>query len=213
MSDLHVRGGTDVTGTPRDVPIVGGLVASAPTDAAVLDARGLTVLPGLLDLQVNGAAGVDLTAEPAPPVGGRGNAGARTASPRSRRPSSPPTPPRATARWRPSGRPTRRLGRARPLGLHFEGPLIAPVAKGAHPERWLAEPSAGLVAAWSRDSGVLMATLAPELPGALDVVAGLVGRGVVVSVGHTAADARPGRGGGGGRRHAASRTSATPCHP
>lgn len=38
---------------------------SAPGEAPVLDATGLTVLPGVIDLQVNGVAGIDLTAEPA----------------------------------------------------------------------------------------------------------------------------------------------------
>jgi N-acetylglucosamine-6-phosphate deacetylase len=65
--------------------------------------------------------------------------------------------------------------------------MIARSRRGAHPERWLVEPSLDLVADWSREAGVLMATIAPELPGALDVIAALVGRGVVVSVGHTAA--------------------------
>ena len=187
MSDLHVRGGTDVTGTPRDVPIVGGLVASAPTDGSVLDAGGLTVLPGLLDLQVNGAAGVDLTADP----DGLWEVAATlarygvTAFAPTVITSDPAARDRALAVLR-SGPPAGWAG-AWPLGLHFEGPLIAASRRGAHPERWLAEPSDALVASWSRDSGVLMVTLAPELPGALDVVAGLVGRGVVVSIGHTAA--------------------------
>jgi N-acetylglucosamine-6-phosphate deacetylase len=65
--------------------------------------------------------------------------------------------------------------------------MIAPSRKGAHPEHWLRSPSLELVDGWSRDAGVLMATIAPELPGALDVIEALVARDVVVSVGHTAA--------------------------
>ena len=67
--------------------------------------------------------------------------------------------------------------------------MLAPVRKGAHPERHLAAPAADVVDGWSRDAGCALATIAPELPGALDVIATLVGRGVVVSIGHT--DARP----------------------
>ena len=78
---------------------------------------------------------------------------------------------------------------ATPLGLHLEGPMLAPSRKGAHPEEWLRAPSLDLVDGWSREAGVAMVTLAPELPGALAVIEALVGRGVVVSVGHTAATA------------------------
>jgi N-acetylglucosamine-6-phosphate deacetylase len=65
--------------------------------------------------------------------------------------------------------------------------MIAPTRKGAHPEHWLRPPSLDLVDGWSREAGVVMATIAPELPGALEVIERLVSRGVVVSVGHTAA--------------------------
>ena len=76
-----------------------------------------------------------------------------------------------------------------PLGLHIEGPMLDAARRGAHPERWLRTPSLELVAGWSREGGVVMVTLAPELPGALDVIASLVERGVVVSLGHTSASA------------------------
>ncbi|KRF12476.1 N-acetylglucosamine 6-phosphate deacetylase [Nocardioides sp. Soil797] len=78
---------------------------------------------------------------------------------------------------------------AEPLGLHFEGPMISPHRLGAHPEQWLRPPARDLVADWSLDAGVTMVTIAPELPGALDVIATLVERGIVVAVGHTEASA------------------------
>jgi N-acetylglucosamine-6-phosphate deacetylase len=65
--------------------------------------------------------------------------------------------------------------------------MIAPARKGAHPEHWLRPPSLDLVDGWSRENGVIMATVAPELPGALDVIERLTAEGVVVSVGHTGA--------------------------
>ena len=55
--------------------------------------------------------------------------------------------------------------------------------------RLLVPPSAALVDGWSADNGVVLATLAPELPGALDVIAALVDRKVVVALGHTDAPA------------------------
>jgi N-acetylglucosamine-6-phosphate deacetylase len=143
--------------------------------------------PGLVDAQVNGAAGIDLTAEPH-----------RLWEVASTLPAygvvafvptvitSDPAARRAAMDTLAAGPPAGWTG-AEPLGLHFEGPMIAPTRKGAHPDHWLRPPSLDLVDGWSREDGVVMATIAPELPGALDVIARLVSRGVVVSVGHTAA--------------------------
>ena len=76
---------------------------------------------------------------------------------------------------------------ATPLGWHIEGPFLAPSRAGAHdPGRFLT-PSIEPVADWSPATGIRMVTLAPELPGALDVVRALVANGVIVSAGHSAA--------------------------
>jgi N-acetylglucosamine-6-phosphate deacetylase len=78
-----------------------------------------------------------------------------------------------------------------PLGLHFEGPFLAPERRGAHPGRHLVAPDVSLVAAegWAAEAGVAMVTLAPELAGAIEVVRVLVDAGVVVSAGHSSASA------------------------
>jgi N-acetylglucosamine-6-phosphate deacetylase len=183
VTDLQVRGGS------REVAIGDGLVvAAADPGAPVLDATGLTVLPGVIDLQVNGVAGIDLTAEPSRlwEAGAALAAYGVTAWLPTVITSAPEARDQALATFA-AGPPDGWRG-AVPLGLHFEGPFIAPARKGAHPEQWLRAPSAGLVAGWSREAGVLMATIAPELPGALDLVRDLVGRGVLVAIGHTDAD-------------------------
>lgn len=183
MADLLVRGGS------REVAIGAGVVvAEAPGSAPVLDATGLTVLPGVLDLQVNGVAGIDLTAEPerlweaGAALATYGVTGwlptVITSDPEARERALATLAAGPPAGWR----------GAVPLGLHFEGPFISPARKGAHPARWLRDPSADLAAGWSRDAGVVMATIAPELPGALGLISDLVGRGVRVAVGHTDAD-------------------------
>jgi N-acetylglucosamine-6-phosphate deacetylase len=76
---------------------------------------------------------------------------------------------------------------AAPLGLHFEGPYLAPERRGAHAPAHLRLPDRAAVADWSWTTGVALVTLAPELPGALDVLRDLVDRGVVVSLGHSSA--------------------------
>jgi N-acetylglucosamine-6-phosphate deacetylase len=75
-------------------------------------------------------------------------------------------------------------------GIHLEGPWLAPARKGAHDEALLTAPTAEVIAA-VLDAGrgaVRMATLAPELPGAEEATRQLTEAGVVVAVGHTAAD-------------------------
>jgi N-acetylglucosamine-6-phosphate deacetylase len=78
-------------------------------------------------------------------------------------------------------------GGATPLGWHIEGPFLSPARAGAHSPAMLQAPDRGAVADWSPATGVRMATLAPELPGAHAVVEALVANGVVVSAGHSAA--------------------------
>lgn len=149
---------------------------------------GVHRVSGLVDLQVNGAAGIDLTAEPhrlwevasALPAYGV-VAFVPTVI------TSDPAARAQALTTLAAGPPVGWTG-AEPLGLHFEGPMIAPSRKGAHPEHWLRPPSLDVVDGWSREAGVVMATIAPELPGALEVIERLVAEGVVVSIGHTAAD-------------------------
>jgi N-acetylglucosamine-6-phosphate deacetylase len=81
-------------------------------------------------------------------------------------------------------------GRCRLLGAHLEGPFLNPARRGAHPEQHLAAPS--LPALEQRIAGfedqIALVTLAPELEGAAEVIAALRRRGIVVSLGHSAAD-------------------------
>lgn len=188
--DLRIVGGLSAAGQPVEVTIAGGRVAGeVGLDAPLFDATGCYVLPGLIDLQVNGAAGCDLTSEP-DRLWDVAAALARfgvTAFAPTVITSAPEARARAIAVLR-AGPPPRWAG-AVPLGLHFEGPMIAAGRKGAHPERWLVPPSPAVIDGWSRDNGVLMSTVAPELPGALDVIRELTSRGVLVSVGHTEASA------------------------
>ncbi len=81
-------------------------------------------------------------------------------------------------------------GEARPLGIHLEGPFLSHPKRGAHPPHDLQEPSIEFFdAMWEAAEGrVTLMTLAPELPGALDLIAHAVRRGVTVSIGHS--DAR-----------------------
>lgn len=73
------------------------------------------------------------------------------------------------------------------IGIHLEGPYIAPARKGTHDVSKFRVPDADEIAlAASLDNGVTLLTLAPErVP--LETIRALVERGVIVAAGHTAA--------------------------
>ena len=79
---------------------------------------------------------------------------------------------------------------ARVLGVHLEGPYLSPVWPGAHDPAQLREPDVDEALALCGNGPVKMMTLAPELANGLDLVEALATRGIVVSIGHTDADAR-----------------------
>jgi N-acetylmuramic acid 6-phosphate etherase/N-acetylglucosamine-6-phosphate deacetylase len=75
------------------------------------------------------------------------------------------------------------------LGLHLEGPFLAPEKRGAHQRSALRMPDAAAVDEILSLPALRLVTLAPELPGALAAIARLKSAGVLVSLGHTGADA------------------------
>ena len=77
------------------------------------------------------------------------------------------------------------------LGVHLEGPFLAPLRKGAHDTTSLAIPTPDVVEALleAAQGIVRQITIAPELPHALDAIERFVEAGVVVAVGHSEADA------------------------
>jgi N-acetylglucosamine-6-phosphate deacetylase len=147
------------------------------------------IAPGLIDLQVNGAAGVDLASaeEPAAAVSTVARALVRhgvtafcptlvTAPPERIMASLPAFAPRAIA------------GGASSLGAHVEGPFISERFRGVHDPRFLRAPDVDEARRWLFTPPAIV-TLAPELDGALELVRLLSAAGVVVSIGHTGASA------------------------
>ncbi len=78
---------------------------------------------------------------------------------------------------------------ARAIGVHLEGPFIAPAHKGAQPLEYVALPVNELFDNYNAASGnsIRLVTLAPEVDGAKDFIAHLKALGVVASIGHTGA--------------------------
>ena len=80
--------------------------------------------------------------------------------------------------------------RARPLGIHLEGPFLSHMRRGVHPPENLLTPTlATFERFWQAARGrIRMMTIAPELEGASEVIAEAARRGVCVSLGHSDAD-------------------------
>lgn len=85
--------------------------------------------------------------------------------------------------------------RARPVGIHMEGPFLSHVRRGAHPPEDLLLPSVAMFERfWQAARGhIRMMTIAPELDCAQEVIAAAVGLGVKVSIGHSDADLKSAR--------------------
>jgi N-acetylglucosamine-6-phosphate deacetylase len=151
-----------------------------------LDAHDLLLAPGFIDLQLNGGFGHDFTQQPQTiwQVGAQ--------LPRHGVTAFLPTiitSPAATivrAQQALAQAPPSFHG-AWPLGLHLEGPFLNPHKKGAHNPDHLRLPESGGHETWSADSGIRLVTLAPELPGAQQLIHSLSSKGVVVSAGHSLA--------------------------
>ena len=98
-----------------------------------------------------------------------------------------------------------RAKRAQPLGIHLEGPFLSHVRRGAHPPANLLSPTLpAFDRFWQAARGhIRVMTIAPELPGADEVIAEAAQRGVCVSLGHSDAGLDAARAGvAAGARHA-----------
>jgi N-acetylglucosamine-6-phosphate deacetylase len=95
--------------------------------------------------------------------------------------------------------------RARPVGIHLEGPFISHARPGVHPPADLQTPTLALFEKlWEASRGtVKIMTIAPELDGAREVISEASRRGVCVSMGHSDADLAQAQAGvAAGVRHA-----------
>jgi N-acetylglucosamine-6-phosphate deacetylase len=95
--------------------------------------------------------------------------------------------------------------RARPVGIHLEGPFISHLQRGVHPPADLLRPTPEMFERfWQAARGhIKVMTIAPELEGARALIAEAAARGVCVSLGHSDADAKAAQAGvAAGARHA-----------
>ncbi len=176
---------------PGDVSMVGDTITAIGLAGS---SGGNIAAPGLIDLQVNGFAGVDLM----------------TADVEQVRHVSRALAAHGVTAWMPTlisaapddtGRaldvfaevigatPVGAGGEAVPLGVHLEGPFLSADRLGTHPPAHRRDPDLAQLQAWLRRGPVIAVTLAPELPGALDLVRFLTSQQILVSLGHSDATA------------------------
>jgi N-acetylglucosamine-6-phosphate deacetylase len=78
-------------------------------------------------------------------------------------------------------------GEAVVLGAHLEGPFINPLKPGAMEASLILEGDPALARAWAEKFKIVIATVAPEIPGGHDVIKALAERGCRVQIGHSIA--------------------------
>ena len=165
-----------------------------PRGAREIRAPGMTIVPGFVDVHIHGAGGHDvMEADPdALSVVARTVARFGTTS------FVATTVTAALDRTRLALEGIARFIRAQStsggaeavaeiLGVHFEGPFISHTRRGVHPEEWITAPSVESLRQMLKaaDGCGKILTLAPELPGALDLVDAARAEGLVVALGHT----------------------------
>jgi N-acetylglucosamine-6-phosphate deacetylase len=168
---------------PGDLEVADGRIAAVAVGRR--GGRGIAV-PGFVDLQVNGFGGVDFATADAAAYRRAGEAlletGVTAFQP------TLITAPEADLVRALNEVPSEPIG-PRILGVHLEGPFLAPQRLGTHPASARRDPDLALLERLVGAGPVSQVTLAPELDGALDLIDFLHARGVVVSCGHSNATA------------------------
>jgi N-acetylglucosamine-6-phosphate deacetylase len=166
---------------PGRIELDGDRIAAVVPDVAVIEPR--IIAPGFIDLQVNGGYGIDFGEQP------ERIAGVAAWLPETGCTAFLPTIVSSFAdRYRrvfdalPG---SEGATGARVLGLHLEGPFLAPAKKGAHDLAAIENADDALFDELLRELSVRLVTLAPERPGALERIARLAECGVLVSLGHS----------------------------
>lgn len=169
---------------PGDVEVVDGRITAYGLPSA--NGRGLAA-PGFVDLQVNGFGGVDFLEADGDGYRRAGEALLETGVTAYLATFITASEERLLAALREVPGEDRRG--AQVLGVHLEGPFLAPGRLGAHPSEDRRDPDPALLGRLLDAGRVRLMTLAPELPGADALIDLLNERGVSVSCGHSDASA------------------------
>ncbi|MCX7919020.1 MAG: N-acetylglucosamine-6-phosphate deacetylase [bacterium] len=160
-----------------------------PKDAVIINAANQLVVPGFIDLHLQGAYGYDVWDEPetALPTLCKNLLQGGTTAFLATTEFHPPTISRlsrflATQNSAPDSEPA-----ATCIGIHLEGPFINPERKGGIPGESIQPPSKKLLKEIERLSqgNLKMLTIAPELLGTIPIIQHVVDHGIIAAIGHT----------------------------
>jgi N-acetylglucosamine-6-phosphate deacetylase len=168
-----------------------------PPDAVDFVATGMTVIPGFVDVHIHGAGGHDV-------MEGDARALDRITSTVARHGTTSIVATTVTAPVDETCHSLQGIARyirahentetdhlaAEIVGIHLEGPFISKARRGVHPPDALAKPSIEMLGRFieAADGLVKILTVAPELPGALELIAAAVAAKIVAAIGHTDAN-------------------------
>lgn len=189
---LRGRVVTDYEVWPEGAVLLGGgtivdvLGAEEPAEAdRVHDYPEHLLVPGFVDLQVNGGYGIDLFTEPertdelAQSLVSTGTTAFLPTLISSPRALYDEALPKLAEAQRTGG------AGAEVLGVHLEGPFLSMQKRGAHAAAHVIPPDPSVLVELLDEGPVRMLTLAPELEGAEELMALAASRGAVVSLGHS----------------------------
>ncbi|CAN5709961.1 N-acetylglucosamine-6-phosphate deacetylase [soil metagenome] len=181
--------------------VVAGVIESGSTESiradSIIDLEGLTLFPGFIDVHIHGAVGVDTMAATSDDLlsvsrflatqGVTGWLPTLVPASVADYESAVTAIERSMQQQTEAGRP---LG-ARVLGVHYEGPFVNAMQCGAlrseHCKTFSEVSDVAALPIPKDQAAVRFMTLAPEIEGGIELVAELVSRGWVASIGHTRA--------------------------
>lgn len=165
----------------------------APAGSKEISARDATLVPGFVDVHVHGAGGYDVMSSTDESLSTIASTVARhgTTSLVATTVTAPPDETRRClediSRYilNPANRSVDAA--AEILGIHLEGPFISPARRGVHPAGAIAKPSVAILDRYLEAAAgtAKILTLAPEIPGAMELVERGYSKGLVVALGHT----------------------------
>ncbi|PCL93449.1 N-acetylglucosamine-6-phosphate deacetylase [Paenibacillus lautus] len=156
-------------------------------DAERIDGNGMRLIPGMIDVHIHGANGYDMMDGTEDSIQEVSRACAATGCTSFLATSVSSTIEDLLNMIRSVKAVIGREQGARIAGIHLEGPYLNPKRKGMQNEKYLRHPNLEEMKLIIREAGSLikMVTIAPELPGGLELISFLKEQGVVIAVAHS----------------------------